>query len=404
MKKRILFVDDEPNVLNALRRMLRPMRTEWDMEFAPGGREALDVLATGHFDVVVSDMRMPGIDGEGLLGEIMRRYPHVVRIILSGQSSKESTVKSIGVAHQFLAKPCDAEKLMQTIEHAFALRDLLTDKSLKETLSQMGSIPSMPALYAELVEELQHLDASAQRVGQIVAQDPGMTVKVLQLVNSAFFGLPRRVSNPEQATALLGVDTMKVLVLSIDVFSRFSETSVSGFSPEAVQKHSSEIAALAKRIAVSFKAPREVADAAMMAGFLHDVGKLILAQNLPEQYQQITTLSREGNVPICQAERDVLGATHAEVGAYVLGLWGLSDAIVEATAFHHNPSRSFGKSFSVLTAVHVANALVVESGGGVIGAAESLDMAYLARVGVADRVSAWRNERNQPAQTAGGVA
>jgi putative nucleotidyltransferase with HDIG domain len=403
--RRILFVDDETNVLDGLRRMLRPMRKEWEMAFASGGEEALAAMADKHFDVIVTDMRMPGMDGGALLGEVLRKHPDTVRIVLSGHSSKESTLKSIGVAHQFLAKPCDADKLKQTIEHAFALRDLLSDETLKETLSQMGSVPSMPALYEELMEELQHPDASAHRVGEIVAQDPGMTVKVLQLVNSAFFGLSRHVANPEQATALLGVDTMKALVLSIDVFSQFSDAPVEGLTPEAVQRHCSDTAELAKQIAVSEKAAGEVVDAALMAGFLHDVGKLILAQNLPEKYQEVIALTRDRNLPLCQAEREVLGATHAEVGAYLLGLWGLPNPIVEATAFHHDPSRSLNDSFSALTAVHAANVLVLEKAGGVAdGALEPLDLDYLTQVGVADRVAAWRTECHSAVEAAGGVA
>lgn len=231
-----------------------------------------------------------------------------------------------------------------------------------------------------------------------------MTVKVLQLVNSAFFGLPRQVASPEQATALLGVETMKLLVLSIDVFSQFSHGTIEGLAPEVVQRHCSETARVAKQIAVSEKASREVVDAALMAGFLHDVGKLILAESLAEKYQEVIARTRGKNLPLCQVEREVLGATHAEVGAYLLGLWGLPDAIVEATAFHHDPGKSFNESFSALTAVHAANVLVLEeSGGAADGTIEQLDLDYLAQVGVVDRVAAWRTDCHNTEKTAGVV-
>jgi putative nucleotidyltransferase with HDIG domain len=395
MKKCILFVDDERNVLDGLRRLLRPMRNDWEMVFAPGAAEALAVLAEKRFHVVVTDMRMPGMDGEALLGEVMRQYPDVVRIVLSGQSSKKSTLKSVGVAHQFLAKPCDADMLKRTIDHAFALRDLLSNEDLKETISQLGSIPSMPSLYEELLEELQHPDA----------QDPGMSAKVLQLVNSAFFGLAREVSSPEQATALLGVDTMKILVLSIDVFSQFSDATIEGLAPETVQKHCCETARVAKQIAVSERAAPEVADAALMAGLLHDVGKLILAGSLPKKYRALTARTRDEGISLCQAEREALGATHAEVGAYLLGLWGLPDAIVEATAFHHDPIRSLSSSFTALTAVYVANTLVNERAGAVAsGTVEPLDLEYLEGVGSANRVAAWRAAFQDTIVLAGGAA
>ncbi|MHC4695152.1 MAG: HDOD domain-containing protein [Planctomycetota bacterium] len=385
--KRILFVDDEANVLQGLQRMLRPMRREWEMTFCPGGQEALRALADDPFDVIVSDMRMPGLDGAALLAEVARQYPQVVRIVLSGQSSRETTLQSIGVAHQFLAKPCDPERLKQTVSHAFALRDLLSDETLKRALSRLKSVPSMPAVYTELVEELRYSDASVRRVGEIISQDPGMTTKVLQLVNSAFFGVPRQVSSPGHAASLLGTDTIKALVLGIDVFSRFKDTTVEGISPESVQKHSADTAATAKQIAMTEKAAPNVADASLMAGFLHDVGKLILAQNLPEQYGKVLAMHKNG-VSLCEAERKEFGATHAQVGAYLLGLWGLPDRLVEATAFHHCPGESFGQSFSPVTAVHVANVLV--HGHTNEGEGEELDLDYLARLGIADRVPTWR--------------
>ncbi len=397
--KSILFVDDEPSVLEGLRRMLRPMRREWDMAFAQSSQEALGALAERPFDVIVSDMRMPGMDGAALLTEVTRQYPQVVRIVLSGQSSKEATLKSVGVAHQFLAKPCDPEKLKQTVNRTFALRDLLSDETLKQALSRVKSVPSLPALYTELMEELQYPDASVARIGDIVAEDPGMTAKILQLVNSAFFGLPRKVSSPAQAASLLGTETIKALVLSIDVFSQFEGAAIEGLVPESLQKHCAETAAIAKQIAIAEKATKETVDASFMAGFLHDVGKLILVQNMADQYGEVMVFMREKRVSLCEAERAVLGATHADVGAYLLGLWGLPESMVEATAFHHCPNKSFGDSFAPLTAVHVANALAHEwYGEDRAAAVEGLDVDYLNQLGMADRVPVWQSARNEVSQ------
>jgi putative nucleotidyltransferase with HDIG domain len=394
--KRILFVDDEPNILQGLQRMLRPMHREWQMSFCPGGQEALQVLAQEPFDVIVSDVRMPGMDGPALLAEVTRRYPQIVRIVLSGHSSKETTLTSVGVAHQFLAKPCDPEKLKQTVNHAFALRKLLSDATLKQTLSRIKSVPSLPTLYTALVDELQNPDASVKRVGEIVSQDPGMTAKILQLVNSAFFGLPRHVASPAEAASLLGIDIIKALVLSIDVFSQFKSTIVEGISPESIQKHSIETAAIAKRIATAERAKREVVDGSLLAGFLHDIGKLILAQNLPERYGEVVARVRETHVPFWQAEHELLETTHAEVGAYLLGLWGLPDPMVESTAFHHHPAKSFGHSFSALTAVHVADVLAHERAGTRDGGAPAeFDLDHLTQLRVAERVPVWRAASQQ---------
>ena len=234
MKKRIIFVDDEPNLLKGLSRMLRPLREEWEMLFVGSGSDALAALEKDAFDVVVSDMRMPGMDGAQLLAEVAQRYPQIVRIVLSGHMDKEMIYRSVGRAHQYLAKPCDAARLKSTVARACTIRDSLADKFLKELVAGMKSLPSLPSLYIELVEYLQSPEASIQTVGKIIARDVGMTAKILQLVNSAFFGLSRKVGSPSQAVSLLGLDTIRALVLSVQAFSQFDETNLPGFHTESL--------------------------------------------------------------------------------------------------------------------------------------------------------------------------
>lgn len=391
--KKVIFVDDEKRILEGLRRLLRPMRKEWDMAFASGGDEALRTLARDTFDVIVSDMRMPGMDGAALLKTVMQRYPQLVRIVLSGQASEEAAIRSVGVAHQFLAKPCDAQKLKHTIDRAFSLRGVLGNESLTKVLSQTKTLPSMPALYVEINKELQHPNSSIRRVGQIIGKDPGMTAKILQLVNSAFFGLSRHVSSPVEAASLLGTETLRSLVLSVGIFSQFHDAGVTGFDLDTLSSHSTSTGALAKQIAMAEKTSRPAADDAMMAGVLHDIGKLPLVQDFPESYRKALTVTGEGNVSLCDAEREVFGATHADVGAYLLRLWGLPDSILEAVAFHHCPHRSSAAAFSPLTAVHAANVLEHEfcetgnSGNGATG----IDRDYLAGLNLTDRVPLWQD-------------
>ena len=231
MKKRILFVDDEPKILEGLQRTLRSMRQEWEMQFAGSGQEALECLSKEPFDVVVSDMRMPGMDGAQLLKEVMRLYPQIARIILSGHSDQEIVLKSVRIAHQYLAKPCEAETLKSVVTRTCALRELLADDAVRRMVSNMDSIPSLPSLYAEIMEEIQSPNASIQRVGKIISKDMGMTTKILQLVNSAFFGLRRHVSSPSQAVSLLGLDTIRALVLSVHIFTHFDSQKASGSLP-----------------------------------------------------------------------------------------------------------------------------------------------------------------------------
>ena len=292
MKKRLLFVDDESKLLEGLQRMLRPMRHEWEMSFVQTAQEALEHLSRDAFDVIVSDMRMPGMDGAQLLGNVMKRYPLMVRIILSGHSDQELALNSVKAAHQFLSKPCDPETLKSVILRACSLRDLLTEKSIKQFVSNMTSLPSLPSLYLEMMEELRSPNASLHRVGEIISKDIGMTAKILQLVNSAFFGLPRNVSSPSQAVTLLGLDTVRGLVLSIHIFQQLNPEKMLLLSLDKLWRHSLRTGIFAKTIAKEENQIQHVIDDSFTAGLLHDMGKPILSMNFPESYQEIQNLTR----------------------------------------------------------------------------------------------------------------
>ena len=393
MKQRILFVDDEPNVRDGLRRMLWPMRHEWDVSFAGGAQEALERLAQNECDVLITDMRMPGLSGAALLQEVMKRYPKVVRIILSGQSDEAAGLSAVGAAHQYLTKPCGADVLINTIKRTAGLRDVLNSDALKELVAQIENLPSLPTAYVELLEELKSDEPSIPRAAQIISRDVAMTAKILQLANSAFFAFRTRVTSPVRAVTLLGLRTTKDLVLSAQVFSEFDTSKVPGFSIEALIAHCVAVAAYAKAIAGAEAHDRRLVDDAFLAGMLHDLGKLALADRLAERYCSVMELVHQQGITAEQAERDVLGASHAEVGAYLLGFWGLPDPVVEALAFHHDPLRSANPRFAPLTAVHSANAihhlLSAEQGHRKAWAAPPVSNPYLEEIGLARRCNAW---------------
>ncbi|RMF66270.1 MAG: HDOD domain-containing protein [Calditrichaeota bacterium] len=390
MKRHILFVDDEPNVLQGLRRMLRPLRDEWEMSFAQSGEEALQRLAETHVDVVVSDMRMPGMDGAELLAEVSKRHPEVVRIILSGQSDRKAVMKSIGPTHQFLAKPCEPDMLRQIIARAFALRDLLNDSKLKELVSNLKSVPSLPALYHDLMRELQSSEVTMKRVGEIISHDVGMTAKILQLVNSAFFGLAVPVSSPVHAARLLGAEILKALVLSIQIFSQFEHARLGSLRLADLVNHSLRVANFSKIIASAVTDDAKTVDSAFIAGMLHDTGKLVLADNLPDEYARAVELAHGQKMPLWEAEREIFCATHAEVGAYLLGLWGLPDVVVEAVAFHHRPGESQRKRFAPLSAVHAADVFDYEFQTTREDRVHEIDLAHMRQTGLEDRLTEWK--------------
>lgn len=390
--KQILFVDDEPKILDGLKRSLRSMRNEWDMTFAIGGQEALKILEQASFDVAVSDMRMPGMDGAQLLNEVRRRYPHVVRIILSGHSDQAMIYNSISATHQFLAKPCEVDQLKATIHRACALRDVLTNDSLRGLVAGMRTIPSLPNLFAEIKKEAESETSSLKAIGAIIEKDIGMTAKILQLVNSAYFGVRGSVSTVEQAVSFLGLDTIQALVLSVHVFSQFPKDSAATFQIESLWAESMGTGALARVIAKAEGRPPLEVEQAYTAGVLHDVGTLVLAANVADRFSAVLAKASTGGMPDWEAEQSEFGATHAEVGAYLLGLWGLSDPIVEAVAYHHRPGDCVGGvGFSPLTAVHVAKALYQEQVAQSSGHSSArIDPVYLDRLHLTERLPAWK--------------
>jgi HD-like signal output (HDOD) protein/CheY-like chemotaxis protein len=356
-KKKIMFVDDEPNVLSGLRRLLNAQKDQWEMTFVGSGAEALARLEQAPFDVLVTDMRMPEMDGAQLLEQVRVRYSNVARIILSGQSDKEIVLQAVGLAHQFLAKPCEAEMLKLVISRACALREILENDRLKSIFSRVQSVPSIPAIYMKMVRELQSPEASIQRVGQIITEDPGMTAKVLQLVNSAFFGIPRQITCPSQAVNLLGLETIKALSLIIHIFEKYEGRRLVGIEMDEIWDHVMRVGVLARQIVKAIDGGSRMMDDAFVGGVLHDIGKLILAANLGREYEAAIELSIAKGIGQCDAELITIGATHASIGGFLLGLWGLPDSLIEAIVFHHHPRLCPTPGFSALTAVHVANVL-----------------------------------------------
>ncbi|MBI4800872.1 MAG: HDOD domain-containing protein [Desulfarculus sp.] len=392
---RILFVDDEPNVLDGLRRMLRDMRHKWDMSFAASGVEALQILAKERYDIIVSDMRMPVIDGAMLLAQVRKLYPHMARIILSGHSERKAIMQSVRLAHQYLAKPCDPDKLKRVLQQTAAMRALLSRDNLIGMVAQIESLPPLPHTYSRLLEALDSEDSSLETIGELISQDMGMTTTVLKLVNSAFFGLPHQVASPAQAVGLLGLDVIKGLVLSQGLFEAFDTMRVPGMSFQELWRHCLAVGGYARRIVQVEAGGKPLADGAFIAGILHDVGKLVLATVAPQEYAQVIQTVREQGRPVSVVEREVLGATHGEAGAYLMGLWGLHEGVVGAIATHNHPeyAGALGGTSGrlLLAAVHAAN--VFEREIHVINpqyALPKLDRGFLAEANLAGKASAWR--------------
>lgn len=350
--KRILFVDDEPLMLDGLRDLFRKQRREWDMVFAPGGPEGIAALGGAPFDVIVSDMRMPDADGNAVLKAARDRQPAAARVILSGHAGREAELAALTVAHQFLGKPCEPDILRGIIERACALPALLASDRLRQLVGGLGRLPSPPKLYWDLTRATARPEVTMQELAGLVEQDPAMTAKVLQLVNSAVYGSSRHHASVQQALLYLGTQRLKALAVTAQVFLA-GEASARGLNLEAQQRHAANVATLAQQ----FVADPARAEVVFTAALLHEIGTIVLAVSAPDEMKEVSRLCQATGALPYEVEQDVLGTTHGEAGAYLLALWGLPLEIVEAAQHHHHPERA---PTDIVVAVHAADALLQE--------------------------------------------
>jgi HD-like signal output (HDOD) protein len=389
-KKKILFVDDEPNILAGLRRMLRSMRNEFDMFFAESGDAALALCAEEQFDIVISDMRMPGMDGAQLLTLIQERHPQTIRIMLTGQADEDAIMRTVGVVHQFLAKPCDPEKLKSVLIKALALHNLLNNEKLKALILQLGTLPSIPTVYANLQRAIRDPEVAIDEVAGIIEKDIAMSAKVLHVVNSAFFGLYTRVDSPSRAVKLLGLDTVKALVLGVEIFTQ-TKLPKELFSAEDLWNHSMIVGAMAKKIAEQESDDQELIGNAFLAGILHDIGKLVLVSLLPDKYREAKKIAEAGEMTLHQAEYTIFNGAHGAVGAFLIGLWGFTSPVMEAIGFHHNISDYPSVNFSPAHAVHIANVLYYQNRPEeAVGAVLKMNLAELSKVTAPEKIDIWK--------------
>jgi HD-like signal output (HDOD) protein len=353
--KHILFVDDERELLDGLRARLYKHRNDWNMMFVLSGDEAIATLEKNPVDLIVSDVRMPGMDGGQLLTVVKQRWPTTIRIIVSGYSDPVQAVRLTSLAHQYIAKPCDGQQLENIIERCFNLQDLLAAEPLRHMVGRIGKLPALPKTYGKLQAALSQPTVTAAAIGDIVSADAALAGKVLQITNSAFFRLRKPMVRIKDAVTYLGFATIRNLVLSAEIYSQWKmPQSLSAIDPEQLQLHAQHTAAACKALAGGHASP----DDAWLAGLLHDIGYWVLVQECPDELAQALELSRSQGLPLFECEQRTTGATHAQIGAYLLGLWGLPYSIVEAVALHHAPTTVSSHGYDLLGALAVSHALL----------------------------------------------
>jgi len=356
-KHRILFVDDEAGVLRGLKRSLRKKRKEWDIQFACGGPEALEMMGNQRADIIVSDMQMPDMDGADLLETVRKTYPNTNRIILSGYTKEESILKTVGPAHFYLAKPCSTEEITAAIERLVDLRVYVGNEELRNFSNSIRRLPSIPGIVRELIIELEQEYPSVERVAGLVSHDIALTAQILRLTNSAFFSLPVKATTPLQAVKLLGMDTIRDVILTAGVVGIFRGTREEAAVLERLSNNCLVIGQVAKEICEHWGLAKQECGQAACAGVVSHLGTLLLQTAEHDHYMSAMEKMGQGNADIIEVEEEAFNTNHQKIGAYMLGLWGFALPIIEAVAYHHCPPENLLDKKSPVLAVYIAQTL-----------------------------------------------
>ncbi len=338
MNRNVLFVDDTDAIWTGYKRILPQRYKEWTFHFANSGVDALDILETVDMLLIVSDFNMPFMDGAHLLDIIAEKYPTTIRMLQSASTDVNDNLRTVRSAHRFLAKPLNQKEFSQVLDQIIYLEETLELAQTRTMITSISTIPTIPSVYLELVGMLENPDSSMREIGELVSQDIGLSAKILELVNSSFFGVTNKVSTPENAVTLLGMEIIKGVVVTLDLFSQFSPQTMREFDILYIMEHSFQTAQLSRTIAKYEGLDEEECDTLYTAALLHNIGKLLFITSYPDVYgtftdEMITTFS-----PMWEVEQRLIGTTHNEVGAYLLGLWGFSNETVKIIRYYHQPS------------------------------------------------------------------
>lgn len=380
----VLFVSDARS-MGVWRDRLRGCEPRWHIRYASDVAAAEAIVAAGMFDVVISALQEHEADGLALLGRIQTRSPRTARIVLRPGTTHDATVQELPMAQQVLSSFCEPTELWSVVERTCCLNGLVENPLIRELVGGLDRLPSVPRSYLALSQAMSRAEVRIEEIVAIVEQDSAMALKLLQLVNSAFFGRARKITSLSQAVSYLGLDVLRALALSAQVFGMLGGCSLQAYGLEQLQERSMQTAYLARR----FLAARGMAEEGFTAGLLQDVGRLVLAVGLKDRYREVIDQARQQQQSPREAEQEAFGVTHAEVGAYLMSLWGLPAELIEAIAFHHNPGGVLHEQTELLDAIHVADAEVEAHYEREACVQPVLDPVLLARPGMADTLLRW---------------
>jgi len=400
MKRSIYVVDDQELLLEMTVLMLRNLRRDWEVTGFKDPPAALAAVKANSPDAVLTDERMPGMLGSQLLEQVRITSPGSIRLIMSGCVAMDH-LSLITSAHQYIAKPFKPDKMRDLIQRSFAAQDRIINQGLQSVVTSIRSIPSLPQAHHSLLAELEDERSPGATIARLIQQDPGLSVKVLQLANSSLFGQGSLITNPTDAVNVLGTDLITAIVLSQSVFQHYESLQHGEMDLQRVWAHCWETACLSQQLCKEKRLPRQTGEEAFLAGLLHEVGRFLLFDNFPDHFQLACDAARRSKIPLAACLRDVIQASPAQMSAYVLELWGLPAAIINSISLLDNPEKDSDPGFCMTSALHIADRLVSRHSPPDSFSEEELQISYLESIGCADDMATWENPSSKVETTAG---
>jgi len=389
-QNRVLFVDDEPSIRGIYQMLDSFLGEEFTVQTAGGGDEALELMTKSSYDVVISDLTMPKMTGVEFLTEVANRSPASARVVVSGYVDEMSIAKCCLVGHRYFIKPFDPIALTTLIQNLSQTKKLTLSKKVQILIGRIGALPCPSETFLQLTNALNSNLSSMGDVSGIVSQDPSLTAKILQVVNSAQFGGSRKIGSVTEAVQIIGLELVRALMLGFQVFKFYELKDPAGISLGNLWKHCLRTAITARRLCELEGLPSKMCGDAFTVGLLHDIGKLILASNAPDEFRTAWDKAAQENIPLYEAELAIFGATHAQIGAYLLRLWGLPESIVTPVQMHHSLTRADYNMLTPALMVHFAQCLTRPE-----NAVPKWHFDFIRELGMDERMADWRATLNR---------
>ena len=349
MPNTIMFVDDERQILRALNRLF--MESDYECVFMDSAEEALVYLENNQIDLIISDIRMPGMNGFDFLRKVKEKYPTTMRVALSGYTDNQVIYKALeeNVAKMYIYKPWEDDELEVIIDKMFQLEEILKNKKIMDLINNLNELPTIPNLYLKIKKMIQE-DENVENISKLIESDQASTAKILRIANSAFYGA--KTGSITQAIMYIGLTNVKSIVLSNALFHTSGKL-------EEIMNRIWINATLTNRMTNHLYqkiTKKKMPNIFASAGLLHNIGMVVLISHFGELYSKILELGIENINNFMELESSMLGITHQELGGYLLNWWELPLPIVEAALYHHTPLDSRVINRELLCIVHIANA------------------------------------------------